>query len=64
MQLKCPFSVLTHLSIVFLSSGPEFDQERDIIFVGMATEDLDVSELVDTIAALGRDIEESGRVTT
>ncbi|XP_046894221.1 pyridoxal-dependent decarboxylase domain-containing protein 1 isoform X1 [Hypomesus transpacificus] len=44
------------------TAGPEFDQERDIIFVGMATEDLDVSELVDTIAALGRDIEESGRL--
>lgn len=29
----------------------------------MVTEDVDVSELVDTIAALGRDIEESGRVT-
>lgn len=44
------------------TTGPEFDQEKDIIFVGMATEDLDVSELVDTIAALGRDIEESGRL--
>lgn len=29
----------------------------------MATEDLDVAELVDMIAALGRDIEENGRVT-
>lgn len=28
----------------------------------MVTEDVDVSELVDTIAALGRDIEENGRV--
>lgn len=46
-----------------LSPGPEFGTEKDCIFVGMVTEDVDVSELVDTIAALGRDIEESGRVT-
>ncbi len=44
------------------SPGPEFGTEH-CIFVGMVTEDFDVSELVDTIAALGRDIEESGRVT-
>lgn len=31
--------------------------------MGMVTEDVDVSELVDTIAALGLDIEENGRVT-
>ena len=47
-----------------LSPGPEFGVEEDCIFVGMVTEDVDVSELVDTIAALGRDIEESGRVIT
>lgn len=46
-----------------LSAGPEFGTEEDCIFVGMVTEDVDVSELVDTMAALGRDIEESGRVT-
>lgn len=45
-----------------LIPGPEFETEEDCIFVGMVTEDVDVSELVDTIAALGRDIEESGRV--
>ncbi|XP_070779211.1 pyridoxal-dependent decarboxylase domain-containing protein 1 [Enoplosus armatus] len=45
--------------IVFFT-GPEFGE--DCIFVGMVTEDVDVSELVDTIAALGRDIEESGRL--
>lgn len=28
----------------------------------MATEDLDVAELVETIVSLGRDIEESGKV--
>jgi len=31
--------------------------------VGMVSEDVDVSELVDTIAAMGRGIEENGRVT-
>uniref|UniRef100_A0A8C7VPU4 Pyridoxal-dependent decarboxylase domain-containing protein 1 n=1 Tax=Oncorhynchus mykiss TaxID=8022 RepID=A0A8C7VPU4_ONCMY len=40
----------------------EFGPEKDCIFIGMATEDLDVAELVDTIAALGRDIEENGRL--
>lgn len=42
--------------------GSEFESEEDCIFVSMVTEDVDVSELVDTIAALGRDIEENGRV--
>uniref|UniRef100_A0A8C8D080 Pyridoxal-dependent decarboxylase domain-containing protein 1 n=1 Tax=Oncorhynchus tshawytscha TaxID=74940 RepID=A0A8C8D080_ONCTS len=40
----------------------DFGPEKDCIFIGMATEDLDVAELVDTIAALGRDIEENGRL--
>uniref|UniRef100_A0A674E8K7 Pyridoxal-dependent decarboxylase domain-containing protein 1 n=1 Tax=Salmo trutta TaxID=8032 RepID=A0A674E8K7_SALTR len=44
------------------SSGLEFGPEKDCIFIGMATEDLDVAELVDMIAALGRDIEENGRL--
>ncbi|XP_036943850.1 pyridoxal-dependent decarboxylase domain-containing protein 1 isoform X4 [Acanthopagrus latus] len=47
---------------ITFSTGPEFGTEEDCIFVGMVTEDVDVSELVDTIAALGRDIEESGRL--
>ncbi|XP_068192889.1 pyridoxal-dependent decarboxylase domain-containing protein 1 isoform X2 [Antennarius striatus] len=47
--------------IVF-SSGPEFGTEEDCIFVGMVTEDVDVSALVETIAAFGRDIEENGRL--
>ncbi|XP_071357468.1 pyridoxal-dependent decarboxylase domain-containing protein 1 isoform X3 [Trachinotus anak] len=47
---------------IIFSTGPEFGTEQDGIFVGMVTEDVDVSELVDTIAALGRDIEESGRL--
>ncbi|XP_041826560.1 pyridoxal-dependent decarboxylase domain-containing protein 1 isoform X2 [Melanotaenia boesemani] len=47
--------------IVF-STGPEFVMEESCIFVGMVTDDVDVSELVETIAAMGRDIEESGRL--
>ncbi|XP_029293252.1 pyridoxal-dependent decarboxylase domain-containing protein 1 isoform X4 [Cottoperca gobio] len=47
---------------IIFSTGPEFGTEEHCIFVGMVTEDVDVSELVDTVAALGRDIEESGRL--
>ncbi|XP_062263437.1 pyridoxal-dependent decarboxylase domain-containing protein 1 isoform X2 [Platichthys flesus] len=47
---------------IIFSTGPEFGAEEDCIFVGMVTEDVDVSELVNTIAALGRDIEENGRL--
>lgn len=47
---------------IIFSSGPETGTEEHYIFVGMVNEDVDVSELVDTIAALGRDIEESGRL--
>ncbi|KAM4717961.1 pyridoxal-dependent decarboxylase domain-containing protein 1 isoform 2-T3 [Anableps anableps] len=47
---------------IFFSSGSEFETEENCIFVGMVTDDVDVSELVDTISTLGRDIEESGRL--
>ncbi|XP_068452195.1 pyridoxal-dependent decarboxylase domain-containing protein 1 isoform X2 [Clinocottus analis] len=47
---------------IIFSTGPEFGTEEDCIFVGMVSDDVDVSELVDTMAALGRDIEESGRL--
>ena len=57
------FCLLYLLTSLPPSSGLEFGPEKDCIFIGMATEDLDVAELVDTIAALGRDIEENGRVT-
>uniref|UniRef100_A0A8C7IWY8 Pyridoxal-dependent decarboxylase domain-containing protein 1 n=1 Tax=Oncorhynchus kisutch TaxID=8019 RepID=A0A8C7IWY8_ONCKI len=52
-------SEYTVIHSVFISL---FGPEKDCIFIGMATEDLDVAELVDTIAALGRDIEENGRL--
>lgn len=44
------------------SGGPEFSEEKNSIFIGIATEDLDVAELVETIMSLGRDIEESGKL--
>lgn len=44
------------------SGGPEFGEETNCIFIGMATEDLDVAELVETIGSVGRDIEESGKL--
>ncbi|KAM4535024.1 pyridoxal-dependent decarboxylase domain-containing protein 1 isoform 1-T1 [Fundulus diaphanus] len=47
---------------IIFSTGPEFVTEEDCIFVGMVTDDIDVSELVETISALGTDIEESGRL--
>uniref|UniRef100_A0A3Q3EQR9 Pyridoxal-dependent decarboxylase domain-containing protein 1 n=1 Tax=Labrus bergylta TaxID=56723 RepID=A0A3Q3EQR9_9LABR len=47
--------------IVF-SNGPEFGKEKDCIFVGMVGEDINVEELVDIIAALGRDIEDSEKL--
>uniref|UniRef100_F6VXE3 Pyridoxal-dependent decarboxylase domain-containing protein 1 n=2 Tax=Ornithorhynchus anatinus TaxID=9258 RepID=F6VXE3_ORNAN len=44
------------------SSGPEFGRKKNCIYIGMATEDLDVRELVETIAATGREIEENSRL--
>ncbi|XP_010718024.1 pyridoxal-dependent decarboxylase domain-containing protein 1 isoform X2 [Meleagris gallopavo] len=44
------------------SSGPEFGGQKNCIYIGMVTEDLDVLELVETIAATGREIEENSRL--
>ncbi|XP_036445759.1 pyridoxal-dependent decarboxylase domain-containing protein 1 isoform X1 [Colossoma macropomum] len=44
------------------STGPEFTEEKNCIFIGVAAEDLDVAALVDTIACVGREIEESGKL--
>ncbi|XP_056391878.1 pyridoxal-dependent decarboxylase domain-containing protein 1 isoform X2 [Hyla sarda] len=49
-------------SDLFFSSGPEFGAEKHCIYIGMATEDLDVSELVETIAVFGREIEENSKL--
>uniref|UniRef100_A0A8C1ISR3 Pyridoxal-dependent decarboxylase domain-containing protein 1 n=1 Tax=Cyprinus carpio TaxID=7962 RepID=A0A8C1ISR3_CYPCA len=47
---------------LYFSGGPEFCEEKNCIFIGMATEDLDVAELVETIVSIGREIEESGKL--
>ncbi|XP_041943696.1 pyridoxal-dependent decarboxylase domain-containing protein 1 isoform X3 [Alosa alosa] len=47
---------------ISFSTGPEFGNETNCIYVGLATEDLDVAELVQTIAATGRDLEESSKL--
>uniref|UniRef100_A0A3Q3W7T9 Pyridoxal-dependent decarboxylase domain-containing protein 1 n=1 Tax=Mola mola TaxID=94237 RepID=A0A3Q3W7T9_MOLML len=47
---------------IIFSTGPEFETEGGCIFVGMVTEDIDVTELVDTIASVGRDIEDNGKL--
>ncbi|XP_065589060.1 pyridoxal-dependent decarboxylase domain-containing protein 1 isoform X4 [Cyrtonyx montezumae] len=44
------------------SLGPEFGGQKNCIYIGMVTEDLDVSELVETIAGTGREIEENSRL--
>uniref|UniRef100_A0A8C0BSN1 Pyridoxal-dependent decarboxylase domain-containing protein 1 n=1 Tax=Buteo japonicus TaxID=224669 RepID=A0A8C0BSN1_9AVES len=44
------------------SLGPEFGGQKNCVYIGMVTEDLDVSELVETIAATGREIEENSRL--
>ncbi|XP_074553183.1 pyridoxal-dependent decarboxylase domain-containing protein 1 isoform X1 [Halichoeres trimaculatus] len=47
---------------IIFSTGPDTGEEVDCVFVGMVTEDVNVPELVDIIAAFGKDIEDSGRL--
>ncbi|KAG7264937.1 hypothetical protein CRUP_032646 [Coryphaenoides rupestris] len=44
------------------SSGPEYGTASDRVFVGMVTKELNVSQLVNTVAAIGREIEENGKL--
>ncbi|XP_063042942.1 pyridoxal-dependent decarboxylase domain-containing protein 1 isoform X2 [Engraulis encrasicolus] len=44
------------------STGPEFGTEKNCIYLGLATEDLDVTELAEIIASSGKDLEESGKL--
>ncbi|XP_063286383.1 pyridoxal-dependent decarboxylase domain-containing protein 1 isoform X1 [Pelobates fuscus] len=44
------------------STGPEFGAEKYCVYIGMVSEDVDISELVETIAAMGRDIEENSKL--
>lgn len=43
-------------------AGPEYKSMKSCLYVGMASEDMDVAELVETIAATAREIEENSRV--
>ncbi|XP_069037148.1 pyridoxal-dependent decarboxylase domain-containing protein 1 isoform X3 [Lepisosteus oculatus] len=49
-------------SDLLFSTGPEFGSEQNCVYIGIATEDLDVTELVETIAVMGRDIEENSKL--
>lgn len=51
----------TKLSVV-LPTGPEYKSMKSCIYIGMASDDVDVSELVETIAVTAREIEENSRV--
>uniref|UniRef100_A0A8D0QUY4 Pyridoxal-dependent decarboxylase domain-containing protein 1 n=1 Tax=Sus scrofa TaxID=9823 RepID=A0A8D0QUY4_PIG len=42
--------------------GPEYKSMKSCIYIGMASDDVDVSELVETIAATAREIEENSRL--
>ncbi|XP_067912334.1 pyridoxal-dependent decarboxylase domain-containing protein 1 isoform X5 [Heterodontus francisci] len=49
-------------SDLMFSTGPEFGGEKNCIYIGMVTDNLDVPELVETIATTGREIEESSKL--
>ncbi|XP_041061964.1 pyridoxal-dependent decarboxylase domain-containing protein 1 isoform X4 [Carcharodon carcharias] len=49
-------------SDLMFSTGPEFGSEKNCIYIGMVAETLDVPELVETIAATGKEIEESSKL--
>uniref|UniRef100_A0A8P0T790 Pyridoxal-dependent decarboxylase domain-containing protein 1 n=1 Tax=Canis lupus familiaris TaxID=9615 RepID=A0A8P0T790_CANLF len=42
--------------------GPEYKSMKSCIYVGMASDDVDISELVETIAVTAREIEENSRL--
>lgn len=42
--------------------GPEYKSMKSCIYIGMASDDVDVSELVETIAVTAREIEENSRL--
>lgn len=50
------------VGLLFLPTGPEYKSMKSCIYIGMASDDVDVSELVETIAVTGREIEENSRV--
>lgn len=50
------------VGLLFLPTGPEYKSMKSCIYIGMASDDVDVSELVETIAVTAREIEENSRV--
>nr|XP_025711387.1 pyridoxal-dependent decarboxylase domain-containing protein 1 isoform X2 [Callorhinus ursinus] len=42
--------------------GPEYKSMKSCIYIGMASDDVDISELVETIAVTAREIEENSRL--
>lgn len=50
------------LGLLFVPTGPEYKSMKSCIYIGMASDDIDVSELVETIAVTAREIEENSRV--
>ena len=52
----------TQVGLLFLPTGPEYKSMKSCIYIGMASDDIDVSELVETIAVTAREIEENSRV--
>lgn len=42
--------------------GPEYKSMKSCIYIGMASDDIDISELVETIAVTAREIEEDSRL--
>lgn len=43
-------------------AGPEYKSMKSCLYVGMASDDVDAAELVETIVATAREIEENSRV--
>lgn len=50
------------VGLLFLPTGPEYKSMKSCIYIGMASDDIDISELVETIAVTAREIEENSRV--
>ncbi|EPY85132.1 pyridoxal-dependent decarboxylase domain-containing protein 1-like protein [Camelus ferus] len=47
---------------LMLFIGPEYRSVKSCVYIGMASDDIDVSELVETIAVTAREIEENSRL--
>lgn len=50
------------VGLLFLPTGPEYKSMKSCIYIGMASDDIDIPELVETIAVTAREIEENSRV--